>query len=163
MCSPSTAGSAYVLLHHVMGEAAGRKGVWAYIEGGMGKVTQTIAESGIDHGMEILCDSKVNQILLEGSTSSSTGVNTKKAIGVELTDGRKLFADNILSNTTPYHTFMELIPSQELPQEFRKHIEKVDYSSAVMKINVAFVCDQKDFLDIPPFSSVNCSSVSIIT
>ena len=137
MCSPSTPGSAYVLLHHVMGEAAGRKGVWAYIEGGMGKVTQTIAESGIDHGMEIMCDSKVNQILLEGSTSSATGLNTKKAIGVELTDGRKLYADNILSNTTPDRTFMELIPSQELPQEFRKHIEMVDYSSAVMKINVA--------------------------
>merc|ERR1712012_465522 len=61
MCAPSTPGSAYVLLHHVMGEAAG----WAYVEGGMGKLTQSLAESGKDHGMEILTNANVTEIITQ--------------------------------------------------------------------------------------------------
>ncbi|KAK3255004.1 hypothetical protein CYMTET_35801, partial [Cymbomonas tetramitiformis] len=49
MAAPSQAGSAYVLLHHVMGEAAGKKGVWAYVEGGMGSISNAIAQSAQVH------------------------------------------------------------------------------------------------------------------
>ena len=45
MHSPKQAGSSYLLLHHVMGEAAGRKGVWAYMRGGMGTISDSIAAS----------------------------------------------------------------------------------------------------------------------
>jgi hypothetical protein len=54
LLSPRQAGSAYVLLHHVMGEAAGRKGVWAYVEGGMGAVSNAIAASAREKGAEIV-------------------------------------------------------------------------------------------------------------
>lgn len=64
MCSPTHAGSAYVLLHHVMGEAAGRKGVWAYVRGGMGAVSGAIAASAKAHGAEITCNATVKVFLL---------------------------------------------------------------------------------------------------
>ena len=59
MTSPTHAGSAYVLLHHVMGEAAGRKGVWAYVRGGMGTVSRSIAAAATEAGAEIAVNATV--------------------------------------------------------------------------------------------------------
>lgn len=66
LTSPKQNGSAYVLLHHVMGEACGKKGVWAYIEGGMGAVSDSIASSAVSHGAEIVTNATVNKILSRG-------------------------------------------------------------------------------------------------
>lgn len=62
-CSPKHAGSAYVLLHHVMGEAAGKKGVWSYVQGGMGAISNAIASSARTHGAEIVTNATVKKIL----------------------------------------------------------------------------------------------------
>jgi phytoene dehydrogenase-like protein len=122
LVSPSHNGSAYVLLHHVMGEAAGRKGVWAYVQGGMGAVSEAIASSARSSGAEIVTNATVRRIL----TSSG------RAVGVCMDDGSEVFADSILSGATPYHTFMELLPGltreegvEELnpvPADFARHI-----------------------------------------
>ena len=53
MMSPSQAGSAYVLLHHCMGQVGEQAGVWAYVEGGMGAVSDAIAASAVEAGVEI--------------------------------------------------------------------------------------------------------------
>jgi hypothetical protein len=98
--SPKHNGSAYVLLHHVMGEAAGKKGVWAYVEGGMGAITQAIAASARDKGAEILTNAMVKRLLHDGKTVR----------GVEMFDGSVIEAETVLSGTTPYHTFVELMP-----------------------------------------------------
>ncbi|XP_069095757.1 pyridine nucleotide-disulfide oxidoreductase domain-containing protein 2 isoform X3 [Pleurodeles waltl] len=58
MSSPDTPGSGYVLLHHVMGELEGKKGSWGYVEGGMGGVSQAIANAAAEHGAEIFTDKK---------------------------------------------------------------------------------------------------------
>jgi len=55
--------SAYVLTHHVMGEAAGRSGVWAYVQGGMGAVSEAIASSAREAGASICCNATVSQVL----------------------------------------------------------------------------------------------------
>jgi phytoene dehydrogenase-like protein len=100
LISPKHNGSAYVLLHHVMGEAAGQKGVWAYVEGGMGAISQSIAKSSAEKGTEIVTNACVKQILMKND----------KAVGVLMEDGSEIHADIIIANTNPYHTFLELMP-----------------------------------------------------
>ena len=53
MASPSTPGTAYVLFHHVMGETNGKRGVWGYVQGGMGGITQSLAAAARDLKVEI--------------------------------------------------------------------------------------------------------------
>merc|ERR1719499_877971 len=138
LISPKQAGSAYVLLHHVMGDSDGKPGVWAYIEGGMGKISECIAASAREAGAEIHTNANVKKILYEG----------KRAVGVEMEDGSQIYAHTIISNTTPYHTFLELLPglsrnsgnlSEEspLPPEFVKHLRFADYGCGAFKINLA--------------------------
>ena len=72
MAAPSTPGTAYVLFHHVMGETNGKKGVWAYMRGGMGGLTQALAKAAKDLGVEIRTESEVTKILTKNGTA--TGV-----------------------------------------------------------------------------------------
>jgi phytoene dehydrogenase-like protein len=131
-------GSAYVLLHHVMGEAGGKKGVWSYVEGGMGSISNAIAKSAQDHGAEIALNATVRKILWKGD----------RVTGVEMADGSRLSSDLVVSGCNPYHTFMELLPglSQQsagagvggpLPMNFVKHLRFADYSCGAFKINCA--------------------------
>lgn len=130
--SPMHNGSAYVLLHHVMGEAAGKPGVWAYVEGGMGAVSDAIARSAQAHGAKIVCNANVAKILYK-----SDG-NSNRVTGVQLEDGTKVEADTVLSGATPYHTFLELLPGEgPLPREFVRHVKAADYSCHCFKINLA--------------------------
>ncbi len=73
MVSPTHAGSAYVLLHHVMGEAAGRKGVWAYVRGGMGAVSNAIAQAAQAAKAEIITNATVKVSLIQYSTCVGDG------------------------------------------------------------------------------------------
>src|SRR5205807_8641425 len=57
--APSMPGTAYVLFHHVMGETNGKKGVWAYVRGGMGGISQALAGAAKDLGVEIRCNAEV--------------------------------------------------------------------------------------------------------
>lgn len=65
MCSPNEPGSAYVLLHHVMGTANGKEGVWAYVRGGMGAVSQSVARAAEKRGAELATNATVERILYE--------------------------------------------------------------------------------------------------
>ncbi|GFN80432.1 pyridine nucleotide-disulfide oxidoreductase domain-containing protein 2 [Plakobranchus ocellatus] len=127
MASPQHPGSGYVLLHHVMGELEGIKGAWAYVQGGMGGVSQAIANCAKDHGAAIFCDKPVSQILTRGS----------KAQGVVLVDGTEIKAKVVLSNATPKVTYLDLLPQNTLPKEEVDHLKQFDYISPVTKINVA--------------------------
>ena len=130
--SPSAAGSAYVLLHHVMGEIAGKKGVWAYVEGGMGQISESIAKSARENGAELHTDVSVSRITTENNTTT----------GVELADGTTLFADTIISACSPHHTFMELLSRDddggiEYPPGFINHIRNTQQECGAFKINCA--------------------------
>src|SRR5256885_11357648 len=63
MASPSMPGTAYVLFHHVMGECNGVRGMWGYVRGGMGGITQALASAARAHGAEIRLNSPVAKIL----------------------------------------------------------------------------------------------------
>ncbi len=127
MASPSMPGTAYVLFHHVMGECNGVRGVWGYVRGGMGGLSNAIASSAQSHGAEIMTNAEVSQILIRSG----------RAGGVVLKDGREIFASRVISNLDCNWTFLRLMDPKLLPDEFLKQIKTIDYTSATIKINVA--------------------------
>jgi phytoene dehydrogenase-like protein len=125
--SPSYPGTAYVLLHHVMGEAGGQRGVWGYIEGGMGALAAALAGACHDLGVEIRREATVKRILVERG----------QVVGVSLWDDTLLEAPVIASSIDAHQTFERLLDPAELPGEFRAAVSKIDYASASAKINLA--------------------------
>jgi len=122
-----------------MGDSDGKEGVWAYIQGGMGKITQSLKQSAIDFGTEIITSATVKRIIWENNV----------CMGVEMIDGSLIRANKaVISNATPYHTFLELLPGlnynsidgnekNSIPSEFNNHIKFADYGCGAFKINIA--------------------------
>src|SRR4051812_30549369 len=84
--TPSMPGTAYVLFHHVMGECDGVRGVWGYVRGGMGALSEAIAAAAKERGAEIKVNACVSRILVQDG----------RAIGLVLADGSEYKADRIL-------------------------------------------------------------------
>jgi phytoene dehydrogenase-like protein len=127
MASPSMPGTAYVLFHHVMGESGGRRGVWGYMRGGMGGVTQALAAVARDLDADIRCDAEVARIL----------VRDGRAVGVALASGDEYRAPIVASNADAHVTFLRLLDRNTLPEAFVADVERISYASASLKINVA--------------------------
>lgn len=126
--APSMPGTAYVLFHHVMGETNGKRGVWAYVKGGMGGLTQALASAARDLGVDIRCDAEVSRILV-----NSGGAVT----GVALANGDEFHAAKVASNIDCRLTFTKLMDPKILPPDFAEAIGRINYDSASLKINVA--------------------------
>jgi phytoene dehydrogenase-like protein len=127
MAAPSTPGTGYVLFHHVMGETNGKRGVWAYVRGGMGGLTQALAGAARKLGVEIRTGADVAKILVEGGAVA----------GVALIGGDEHRAAVVASNADAHVTFRRLLAADQLPPDFAAAVDRIDYSSASMKINVA--------------------------
>lgn len=140
--SPSTPGTAYVLFHHVMGECNGARGVWGYVRGGMGGISNAIAAAARERGVEIRTNAPVARILSRGGT----------VYGVALDDGTEYQARQVASNADAHHTFLKLVDQSELPPDFVASVRAIDYSSATLKINVA-LSELPDFTAIPDGAS----------
>lgn len=124
---PSHPGTAYVLFHHVMGETNGKRGVWCYMRGGMGGLSQSLAGAAKDLGVDIRCDAEVARLLI------SDGAVT----GVALANGEEFHARKVASNVDARLTFTKFMDPRLLPPDFAEAIERIDYSSASLKINLA--------------------------
>lgn len=124
---PATPGSSYVLLHHVMGGVGEREGAWAYVEGGMGAVSEAIARAALEAGVTIKTEADVKKINVANNTVA----------GVELMDGTMLESSRVLSNATPKVTYLDILDDNILPDDFSSHIKSFDYTSPVFKLNVA--------------------------
>jgi phytoene dehydrogenase-like protein len=125
--SPSMPGTAYVLFHHVMGETNGARGVWSYVKGGMGGLTQALARAASDLGVEIRTEAEVRRIVVERGA----------AAGVVLASGEELRARSVASGVDCRLTFETFLDPAELPGEFVAEVQRIDYASASAKINVA--------------------------
>ena len=101
--APSMPGTAYVLFHHVMGETNGKRGVWAYVKGGMGGLTQALAKAAKDLGVEIRCDAEVAKILVKDGAVT----------GVALANGNEFHAGKVASNLDCRLTFTKSARSQD--------------------------------------------------
>jgi len=138
MASPAMPGTAYVLFHHVMGETDGRRGVWGYVRGGMGGLTQALARAAAGLGVEIRCEAEVARVL----------VRDGRAAGVVLANGEELRAPLVVSNADAHVTFTRLVEARELPAEFLAAVGRISYASASLKINVA-LAELPDFRAVP--------------
>lgn len=125
--SISSPGSAYVLLHHVMGEAGGARGVWGYVRGGMGGLADSLARVGEQLGVTIRRETPVAAI------NEANG----KVTGVTLEDGTTVDAPIVASGVDANLTFQKFLPPSALPDDFREAVANIDYASASMKVNVA--------------------------
>ncbi len=124
---PYSPGTAYVLFHHVMGETKGQPGVWGYIRGGMGTITQSLSKSFESRGGKVMTSAEVSSIKIKNG----------QAVGVELKDGREFYGKTILSGCDPHVTFLKLIAENELPKYFVENIRRIRMKSGVVKINLA--------------------------
>ncbi len=125
--APSMPGTAYVLFHHVMGETNGKKGVWSYVRGGMGGLTQALARVASDLGVEIRTQAEVAQIVVKDGA----------AAGVRLANGDEFTAKRVASSVDCRLTFETFLDPAGLPPGFLTEIRRIDYRSASAKINVA--------------------------
>jgi phytoene dehydrogenase-like protein len=125
--APSMPGTAYVLFHHVMGETNGHRGVWSYVRGGMGGLTQALAKAAQALGVEIRTEAEVAKIVVERGG----------ATGVVLSGGEEFAAKTIASSVDCRLTFETFLDPALLPPAFVAELGRIDYSSASAKINVA--------------------------
>jgi phytoene dehydrogenase-like protein len=135
---PSHPGTAYVLFHHVMGECNGVRGVWGYVRGGMGMISQSIAFAAKTHGADIRTNAEVGRILVRDGV----------ATGVALKDGTEFTAKRVISGADANVTFNKLMDAKDLPADFLAAVNRIDYSSATVKINVA-VSEPPQFKAMP--------------
>ncbi len=136
--SISSPGTAYVLLHHVMGTAGGARGVWGYVQGGMGGLATALERALKDMQVDIRREVEVNKIL----------VNNGRAVGVGMSDGTQLDAATVASSVDAHLTFERFMDAADLPEHFLKAVKRIDYSSASAKINLA-LSEPPNFTALP--------------
>jgi phytoene dehydrogenase-like protein len=136
--SPYSPGSAYVLLHHVIGEINGRRGAWGHAVGGMGAITQAMAREAERLGVEITVGAEVSKVC----------VDDRGAQGVQLTDGSMVDALCVVANVNPRLLFLDLVDNQVLDPDFLRRIHGYKCGSATFRMNVA-LSELPDFTCLP--------------
>jgi phytoene dehydrogenase-like protein len=124
---PMSPGSAYVLLHHYMGDVDGNVGAWGYARGGMGSITQALAKSLAAAGGEIRAGRGVERILVAGG----------RATGVVLEGGDELRAARVISNMDVKRTFLKHVDERELPDSFLRRVRSFKTRGSSGKLNIA--------------------------
>ncbi len=124
---PYTPGTAYVLLHHMMGGVGGKRGLWGFVRGGMGGVTQALAASARSRGAEIRTGDAIERILVKNG----------RAAGVVLASGEEIPARAVISNADPKRTFLKLVGEEHLEGEFAAAVKAIKMQGCSMKINLA--------------------------
>jgi phytoene dehydrogenase-like protein len=123
---PKSPGTAYVLLHHVMGEHEGAGG-WGFIRGGMGAISQAIAGSAREKGVVTRTGAEIDRIV----------VRDGRAAGVRLISGEAIEARLVASNANAKATFLGMVEAQHLPPEFIAEVKAYRTVSSAFKINLA--------------------------
>ncbi|MGQ0558053.1 MAG: phytoene desaturase family protein [Sphingosinicella sp.] len=124
--SPYAPGSAYVLLHHVFGEAAGVAGAWGHAIGGMGAITQAMARACQEEGVDIVLDAPVEEILVE----------RQEAVGA-VAKGRAWTTRAVVAGVNPRLLFERLLPADAVEPEIAQRMAGWACESATFRINVA--------------------------
>jgi phytoene dehydrogenase-like protein len=124
---PRSPGTAYILLHHCMGGVGGKRGLWGFVRGGMGAVSEAMASAARAAGAEIRCGAQVMRLM----------VKENRAVGVVLKNGDEIAAKQVASNLDPKRTFLRLLDPQALPEEFAGRIRNFRCEGISAKINLA--------------------------
>lgn len=124
---PMSPGSAYVLMHHWIGEVSGQPGAWGWVHGGMGGLSEVLAAAARAEGAEIRVDSPVERVLIRDG----------RAVGVELESGESIEARRVISNAHPITTYRELVGEAHLPEDVIRDIRRYRTRSGSVKVNAA--------------------------
>ena len=136
--SPSTPGTAYVLLHHNIGEVNGVKGAWGYVEGGMGAVSLAMAKAAKSVGVEIFTSAEVDEIITKKEGDSI------RAVGVKLKDGKVVEGKIVVSNADPKTTFLKLARNADLDEDFLRKVRALKTTGVSFKVN-GYIEELPDF------------------
>ena len=120
-------GTAYVLLHHYMGEIDGAFRSWGFARGGTGAISNAIAEAAREAGAEIRTQSPIHSIL----------VKSGNVAGVMLENGEEITADVVSSSVDPNRTFLRMIDPGYLPEEFLEEVRQYKFRGSSGKVNLA--------------------------
>ena len=120
-------GTAYVLLHHYMGDIDGAYRAWGLSKGGNGQVSRAIASAAAAACAEIRTSSPVERILLDG----------ERAVGVVLADGEEIRAKKVISACDPHRTFLGLVGEDHLPDDLRMQVKRFKMRGSTAKVNLA--------------------------
>ena len=124
---PRSPGTAYVLLHHYMGEIDGVFRAWGFAKGGNGSVSAAIAAAARQHGAEIRTSAPVARVLISHG----------RANGVVLENGDEIRAKRVVSGADPRRTFMQLVGAEALPSDFAEAIGRFKFRGSSGKVNLA--------------------------
>jgi phytoene dehydrogenase-like protein len=124
---PRSPGTAYVLLHHYMGDIDDAVGAWGFARGGMGSVTAALASSFRASGGTILTEAPVEQIMTRGG----------RGVGVALADGTEFYARTVVSNLDVKRTFLKTMDPKDLPGEFLNQVRNFKIRGSSGKLNIA--------------------------
>jgi phytoene dehydrogenase-like protein len=120
-------GTAYVLLHHYMGDVDGTIGAWGFARGGMGAVSSALAKAVQAYGGEIKVEAEVDRIIVANGAAK----------GVALTNGDELYADIVVSNLDPKRTFTGIMAESDLPAEVVTRAKNFKIRGSSGKVNIA--------------------------
>ena len=125
--SPYQAGSAYVLLHHVIGEVNGKQGRWGHAVGGMGAISQAIAAEAEAAGVKIETSCAVESVLVRNGT----------ARGARIAGGEVIESDLVVANVNPKLLYLSMLETTDISSSTRSHFERYKCMSGSFRMNVA--------------------------
>ena len=120
-------GTAYVLLHHYMGEIDGAFRSWGLVRGGTGAISNAIANAAREAGAEIRTEVPIAKIIVEHG----------QAVGVAFENGDEVRANVVSSSVDPRLTFMKMVGSQHLPSDFVEDVQRFKFRGSSGKVNLA--------------------------
>jgi phytoene dehydrogenase-like protein len=147
---PRSPGTAYVLLHHYLGEIDGSMRAWGFAKGGTGAVSEAIASAAREHGAEIQTNAGVSQVI----------VSNGRAVGVALENGDEFTAPVVVSALDPKRTFLSLVDAKELPEDFVNDIKRFRIRGSSGKVNLS-LSELPDFTAKPGVGPLHQGAISI--
>jgi phytoene dehydrogenase-like protein len=120
-------GTAYVLLHHYMGEIDGAFRSWGLSRGGTGAISESIAAAAREAGVDIRTQAPVSKVLVKDGA----------AVGVVLENGDYVTASVISSSLDPRQTFVKMVGDEHLPADFMEDVTRYKYRGSSGKVNMA--------------------------
>jgi phytoene dehydrogenase-like protein len=124
---PRTPGTAYVLLHHYMGEIDGVFRAWGFSKGGTGGIAEALAGAARSLGVDIRLNASVDQVIIRDG----------RAAGIILEDGEEIAAKVVVSSLDPRRTFIDLVEPGRLPDDFTNAIRRFNIRGSSGKVNLA--------------------------
>jgi phytoene dehydrogenase-like protein len=150
LMGPRSPGSAYVLLHHYMGEIDGAFRAWGFCKGGNGTVSQAIASAARSFGATLRTEAPVKQVL----------VKEGRAIGVVLENGDEIPAPVVVSGLDARRTYLDLVESKELPEDLLTQVRRFRFRGSSGKVNLA-LAELPDFICMPGVGRHHRGAISI--